>query len=177
MACSHVYCADKVHPQVRKVVENVSFERMPNDHIVEVCRKLDVCGVGTYFDHDEKKCVPRADVRCAAGTHLENAQCVADVPKCARDSHYDDEKKACVPTASICERGTHFDRGKCVADALVCVSGTHYDREEHACVADTSCVRGSHYDHAKRECVRTASICARGTRYDDGKCVPVMGCH
>src|SRR5690606_16565740 len=80
----------------------------------------DVCGPNSTYDEDTGQCV--GNTTCAAGTSLENGECVPDGSVvCATGTQYDEATGTCVADVSGCAAGTVLIEDECVPedDALV----------------------------------------------------------
>lgn len=120
------------------------------------------CGPSTV--EVDGKCVPRIE-SCAPGTIASGSQCV---PACDATSRWDGEQ--CVPNTE-CAPGTQLQNGTCVPK---CTEGRYWDGT--ACVHVPDCDPGTVFDAASGECVPSEEVCAPGSSWVNGQCVPDLEC-
>lgn len=116
------------------------------------------CGEGTVEVSGE--CVPLI-LDCASGTRQEGFECV---PMCPSGEVWDDNQ--CVPAAE-CAPGTVLQGNQCVP-----ACGTDQYWDGNACADVPECDTGTTFNPQTGRCEINETVCAPGTRLENGVCVP-----
>lgn len=116
------------------------------------------CAEGTV--EQAGRCVP-VIVDCAPGTRQEGLACV---PMCSTGEVWTGSE--CAPAAS-CAPGTILQGNQCVP---ACGNGEYWDGQ--ACADVPGCDQGTSFNPQTGKCEIDSSVCAPGTRLENGVCVP-----
>lgn len=116
------------------------------------------CAEGTI--EQSGKCVP-VIIDCAPGTRQEGLACV---PQCQTGEMWTGSE--CAPATS-CAPGTVLQGNQCVP---ACGAGEYWDG--NACADVPGCDQGTVFNPQTGRCEIDASVCAPGTRLENGVCVP-----
>jgi hypothetical protein len=116
------------------------------------------CGAGTVEQGGE--CVPLI-LDCAPGTRQEGFECV---PLCPAEEVWDGNQ--CVPAAE-CAPGTVLQGNQCVP---ACGTDQYWDGT--ACADVPECDTGTTFNPQTGKCEINDTVCAPGTRLENGQCVP-----
>ena len=120
------------------------------------------CGPTTV--EKDGKCVPRI-TQCAPGTVPDGAECV---PACSSGEHWDGTQ--CV-ASTTCGDGTQLQGGECVS---VCESGQYWDGT--TCRPVPTCEPGTSFNESSGQCEPNEEVCAPGSSWINGACVPDLQC-